>query len=85
MKPSIPSLHASLEVSEHRNVPTLHVLFSNSIPTTIVQREYPEPSIFQDANTIRDELIAWLADEGLGGDRVVAEWILLCAIARVYV
>lgn len=66
-------------------MPTLHVLFYNPIPTTIVHRNYPEPSILQDVTTIRDELIAWLADEGLGGDRVVAEWILLCAIARVYV
>ncbi|KAL7283147.1 LOW QUALITY PROTEIN: hypothetical protein ACG7TL_002573 [Trametes sanguinea] len=32
---------------------------------------------------VRDELIAWIAEEALGGDRVAAEWVLLSCIARV--
>jgi len=34
---------------------------------------------------LRQELIDWLANEALAGDKVAAEWILLCAIARVFV
>jgi len=34
-------------------------------------------------NIIREELITWIADEGLAGDRSAAEWVLLCTIARV--
>lgn len=33
----------------------------------------------------RDELISWIADESLGGDRLAAEWVLVTVIARVYV
>ena len=67
-------------------VPTLHVLFLQPIPPTIVPRSYPylppnPPSISE----LRDELIAWIADQALAGDRVTAEWILLCVIARVSV
>jgi hypothetical protein len=36
-------------------------------------------------NGVRDELIAWIADEALAGDRMTAEWILLCVISRVLV
>jgi hypothetical protein len=38
-----------------------------------------------DIAKIREELISWIADESLGGDRDAAEWILLISIARVYV
>lgn len=34
---------------------------------------------------IREELIAWIADEALGGDRQAAEWVLLSCISRVFV
>ncbi|KAI0371789.1 hypothetical protein BV20DRAFT_965065 [Pilatotrama ljubarskyi] len=32
---------------------------------------------------VREELISWIADEGLGGDRVAAEWVVLSCISRV--
>lgn len=32
---------------------------------------------------VREELLAWIANEALGGDREVAEWVLLACIARV--
>lgn len=69
-------------------VPTLHVLFYRPIGPTLGPTLYPlpidevnndEPSI------IREELISWVAEEGLAGDRDAAEWILLMAIARVSV
>jgi hypothetical protein len=34
---------------------------------------------------VRDELLGWLADAALGGDRAAAEWLLLTSIARVCV
>jgi hypothetical protein len=34
---------------------------------------------------LRKDLISWIADESLGGDRDAAEWILLTSIGRVYV
>ncbi|KAI0637270.1 mini-chromosome maintenance replisome factor-domain-containing protein [Trametes polyzona] len=37
----------------------------------------------QDNAQVRDELISWIADEALCGDRVAAEWVLLVCIARV--
>ncbi|KAF8718540.1 hypothetical protein AX14_011788, partial [Amanita brunnescens Koide BX004] len=63
-------------------VPTLHVLFSTPLPVTIIPQCYPS---IPTPNTegLRQELIDWLADEALAGDKVAAEWILLCAIARV--
>jgi hypothetical protein len=65
-------------------VPTLHVLFSTPLPVTIIPQCYPS---IPTPNTegLRQELIDWLADEALAGDKVAAEWILLCAIARVFV
>ena len=30
-------------------------------------------------------MISWIANEGLAGDHIAAEWVLLCIIARVYV
>lgn len=67
-------------------VPTIHVLYSLPLGPTIVDREYPvtfpPPKPKED---IRDELITWVADEGLAGDRDAAEWVILCALARVLV
>lgn len=65
-------------------VPTLHVLFSRSLPVTIIPQCYPAIPT-SDIERLRQELIDWLANEALAGDKVAAEWILLCAIARVFV
>ena len=65
-------------------VPTLHVLFSTLLPVTIIPQYYPSIPT-PDMEGIRQDLINWLADEALAGDKVAAEWILLCAIARVFV
>ncbi|KAF5386600.1 hypothetical protein D9615_001723 [Tricholomella constricta] len=72
-------LHADLELDTPGLVPTLHVLFSRPVPTTIVPRVYPDFP----AKTIRDELIAWIAASSLAGDHDAAEWVLLSSIARV--
>ncbi|KAG6816940.1 hypothetical protein H0H87_001455 [Tephrocybe sp. NHM501043] len=73
-------LHADLEIDTPKLVPTLHVLFSQKLPTTIIPRVYPNISHSHDT---RDELIAWIADTALAGDRDAAEWVLLCTISRV--
>ncbi|KIL69545.1 hypothetical protein M378DRAFT_183981 [Amanita muscaria Koide BX008] len=62
--------------------PTLHVLFSKVLPASLLPCHFP----ILDAsytNNLRHELISWIADEALAGDKGAAEWILLCAIARV--
>ncbi|GLB35181.1 putative mini-chromosome maintenance replisome factor [Lyophyllum shimeji] len=74
-------LHADLELAHPPFVPTLHVVFSQPVRTTIVPREYPLAS--PTTSELRDELIAWIADTSLAGDRDAAEWVLLCGIARV--
>ncbi|KAI1790741.1 mini-chromosome maintenance replisome factor-domain-containing protein [Ganoderma leucocontextum] len=41
------------------------------------------PRLADDTAQIREELIAWIADEALGGDHQAAEWVLLSCISRV--
>ncbi|KAG6889789.1 hypothetical protein C0992_004207 [Termitomyces sp. T32_za158] len=73
-------LSNSLELDTPVLVPTLHVLFSQPVPPTIVPRVYPSMS---HSKEIRDELIAWIADTSLAGDLDAAEWVLLSIISRV--
>jgi len=70
-------LHFELEVS--KEVPTLHVLFSQPLPPTLIPRTYPAEN---STSALREELISWIAEEALGGDRDAAEWVLLTSIAR---
>lgn len=42
---------------------------------------YPFPA---SNDSVHDDLVDWIAEEGLGGDRDAAEWVLLACIARVY-
>ncbi|KAI0284000.1 mini-chromosome maintenance replisome factor-domain-containing protein [Russula aff. rugulosa BPL654] len=58
-------------------VPTLHVLFVRDDPLNIL--EAPKDPTEQD---VREELLDWIADEALGGDRDAAEWVLLACVAR---
>ena len=67
------------------SVPTLHVISSRSMPITILSRIFPDLSLLPSIKTLREGLISWIANEGLAGDHIAAEWILLCTIARVYV
>jgi len=60
-------------------VPTLHVLFVRDHRLDIF--EAPKSPIEQ---RIREELLEWIANEALGGDRDAAEWVLLACVARVY-
>ncbi|KAF8636535.1 hypothetical protein AX17_003347 [Amanita inopinata Kibby_2008] len=62
-------------------VPTLHVLFSKPVPSSIILQRHSLPTL--QLTDLRQELIDWIADEALAGDKNAAEWILLCAIARV--
>ncbi|CAK5279504.1 unnamed protein product [Mycena citricolor] len=63
-------------------VPTLHVLFIRPLAPTLIPRSYPFLSI-SNSQPLRQELIEWIGNEGLGGDLDAAEWVLLCIIARV--
>lgn len=65
-------------------MPTLHVLFSCPLEPTLVPVIYPAAVDEVGIAETREDLISWIADEGLGGDRDAAEWILLTSIARVY-
>lgn len=60
-------------------MPTLHVLFAREHRLDIL--EAPEDPI---QRQVREELLDWIADEALGGDRDAAEWVLLACVARVY-
>ena len=60
-------------------VPTLHVLFTREHRLDIL--EAPKDAIEQH---VREELLDWIAEEALGGDRDAAEWVLLTCVARVY-
>lgn len=83
------TLHFNSDLDEPVEVPTIHVLFIARPELTVVSRPYPfspassatERSTFEIDET-RKELIAWIANEALGGDEEAAEWILLSAIAR---
>ncbi|KAH9049897.1 mini-chromosome maintenance replisome factor-domain-containing protein [Lactarius hengduanensis] len=69
-------LHA--ESDESIIVPTLHVLFVREYHLNIFEAS-PDPS----QHHVREELLSWIADEALGGDRDAAEWVLLTCVARV--
>ncbi|CAA7267982.1 unnamed protein product [Cyclocybe aegerita] len=76
-------VQASLEQPTPSNVVTLHVLFSITIPSSVIPRLFPDSSLIPTIKSLREEIIQWIADEGLAGDRYAAEWVLLCAVARV--
>ncbi|PBK96464.1 hypothetical protein ARMGADRAFT_1052439 [Armillaria gallica] len=76
---SFESLHTDLDGSTSTLVPTLHVLFSRPISSTVM----PHSMVSGFDTDLRSELISWIAHEGLAGDHEAAEWVLLCCIARV--
>lgn len=65
-------------------VPTIHVLFSRKIPSTVVPRAFPE-QFESSVDDVRENLISWIADEGLSGDKLAAEFVLLSLISKVCV
>jgi len=67
------------EISE---TPTLHVLFAEPLPLTLLSPQFPGNQLYDSAE-IRAELIRWIADEALAGDPLAAEWIVLSIISRV--
>lgn len=62
-------------------MPTLHVLFSRPIPSTL---KSSPPMVAHDP-LVHESLISWLSNECLGGDRDAAEWTILCCIDSVCV
>ncbi|KAG2020570.1 hypothetical protein CC2G_005893 [Coprinopsis cinerea AmutBmut pab1-1] len=74
---------ASLDSTEHVPVPTIHVLFARPIPSTLVPRSFPDQSLLPDLEVAREKLVSWIADEGLSGDRLAAEFVLLSIIHKV--
>ncbi|KAF8582639.1 hypothetical protein K439DRAFT_1635083 [Ramaria rubella] len=81
------------DAQDGSQVPTLHCLFSVKHPSTLLSYEYPLPRTalaggsdqfsLSPPRAILDELVQWVADEALGGDRDAALWVLLVSIARV--
>lgn len=78
-------------------VPTLHALFVRKVPKTLLPFQYPislpqpekantadgVPSYKDDVESLRNELIDWVAEQALCGDREAAEWVLMVAVSRV--
>ncbi|CDO77853.1 hypothetical protein BN946_scf185032.g5 [Trametes cinnabarina] len=56
---------------------------SAEIYTIVSDDERPSALVADDNAQVREELVFWIAEEALGGDRVAAEWVLLSCIARV--
>ncbi|KAK7693128.1 hypothetical protein QCA50_002694 [Cerrena zonata] len=82
----------STELGDQIEVPTLHVLFTAPEQNSSIIRPYPasKPEVHPSVNSqpfdtlkVREQLIDWIAEEALNGDREAAEWILLASIARV--
>ncbi|CCM03825.1 uncharacterized protein FIBRA_05974 [Fibroporia radiculosa] len=82
----VRSSSSSVDIDSTAEVPTLHVLFIRSHPHSLISRPYPcvlqEPPALYTAQ-LRDDLLTWIAEEALDGDRDAAEWVLLACIARV--
>lgn len=80
-------LHSEIEDDNVVDVPTLHVLFTRPhemdvLPPTLSS----EPdNTSSSEEPVLDEVVSWVADESLGGDKDAAEWVLLASTARVYV
>ncbi|KAJ7684781.1 hypothetical protein DFH06DRAFT_1027944, partial [Mycena polygramma] len=85
MESCVLAMSMELQSPDPIIVPTLHVLFSRPLPLTIVPRTFPYSPAASSVQTLRDELVSWIADEGLAGDKDAAEWVLLNIIAKVYV
>ncbi|KZP29893.1 hypothetical protein FIBSPDRAFT_946403 [Athelia psychrophila] len=79
---TLEPLHSELDRDAPLEVPTLHVLYSKPHST---DDHLPALSPADDAphETIHGELISWIADEALAGDRDAAEWVILTAVGRV--
>lgn len=67
----------------HRRFPRIVRQSQNGVITSVTSELSPQ--VAEDTVQIRDELIAWIADEALGGDRQAAEWVLLSCISKVSV
>ncbi|KAJ7929359.1 putative alanine racemase-domain-containing protein [Mycena leptocephala] len=80
---TMESMTSELESQDAITVPTLHVLFSRPLPLTIVPRAFPCSPTVSTFQTLRDDLISWIANEGLAGDKDAAEWVLLNIIGKV--
>ncbi|TBU28931.1 mini-chromosome maintenance replisome factor-domain-containing protein [Dichomitus squalens] len=81
-----PTLHVLFTKSHAPNVvprPFPRVSRSNRDGVLLSISSNSPATPAEDTAQIREELIAWIADEALGGDRHAAEWILLSCIARV--
>lgn len=78
--------------TEHDSNPfALHVLFAISHTLGYSLNFFPSVESIGDSlhlpsqsfDVFRDELVEWIATEGLGGDRDAAVWVLLACISKV--
>lgn len=77
-----------IDVEADTEAPTIHVLYALLHERSIILRPYPLDTQEDQSNLrmilqIRQKLIDWVADQALGEDKEVAEWVVLHAIARV--
>ncbi|KAG8799974.1 hypothetical protein FRC17_006994, partial [Serendipita sp. 399] len=73
-----------VEDNETQKVPVLHVIFSVDVaPKSTFDFRGMSDTLPGGTSIIRQELIQWIADEGLGGDTVAAEWLLLLNLGKV--
>lgn len=65
------------ELESSAEVPVLHVICHKTVS--------PEISHIPEPHNIRRELIDWISNHALGGDDLVAEWLLLQLVSKVSV
>ncbi|KAJ3539106.1 hypothetical protein NMY22_g4880 [Coprinellus aureogranulatus] len=75
--------HTASDAGPSTLVPTVHVLFARKIAPTIVPRTFPETSFSSPVQSVREQLVSWIANEALAGDKLAAEWVLLSIISKV--
>ncbi|KAG8906056.1 hypothetical protein FRB99_007713 [Tulasnella sp. 403] len=96
---SVPYFDLDPSEAEPTLVPTIHTLFSRDHPKAILPFPYPlhlTPNEDEDRadpgvdigrdylSRLRDELISWISEEALCGDKAAAEWVLLVAVSRAF-
>ncbi|TEB36041.1 hypothetical protein FA13DRAFT_1762243 [Coprinellus micaceus] len=75
--------HTASDAGSSTLVPTIHLLFARKIAPTLVPRAFPDSSFESPVQEVREQLVAWIADEALAGDKLAAEWVLISLVSKV--
>ncbi|KAG8758232.1 hypothetical protein FRC14_000479 [Serendipita sp. 396] len=78
-------LASEVEEDEVQKLPVIHVVFTLDVASTTAAFDLKalRDTLPDDISITRQELLQWIADEGLGGDTVAAEWVLLLSLSKV--